>query len=763
MDKGYLSSLDFDNEDDRMNFIDYVKEENLSINEIDMLLSKSKLDYYDNFEYLLELYSKEYSVNLEHLISLCKITSFELLKNLDNKNIVSILNMSDDDFNKFMNLFRKDNIKLNDYSLNNIFESLAQRNFVISEHQVVTAFTSTLNFIKKGEYVNAKSMIISMFKHNYKLIEESEYDIDILLDALINEDKKAIDFYHDSCNKIIDDERNNYVKSKVIEYKNDYLENAYEVNQAVEVMLKYLDYDTILKLSKKVNSLTDKESSLLMNEDLMNRIIKFKNKEDRELSKEVKDNLFIFNRLLNKIFLKNQYSSYLEHLFEEFGVKKIYKLPDIDKYFLLDVVSNLDTNKLHNVLNNDNLYKGLDGLLSKYKFLSFNNNFYEVEIEADTYCDSLTCASIIMNYESISRSINSSMNMTTILDIADTYSDISKKYELLFEEDNFKYLMVNPSPNKAIYSKNERREKALEYLKEGYQRDTVYVPSFDKDYDIPNDKKINVVIGNFTNPLNLTLGERTGSCARIGGIADSLFDFCQTNEKGFNIVFNSLDGRFVSKVSGFRNGNTVFLNQLRESVIKDYGNEDLVSAIEKVADDLIKLSKDSPHPIENIIISDDKVMNNSDYNLSEVDFGSFFEKLGGDFAIDISKKCAIILKTINKDNSLREFKPGEENSDRYEVMRDKVRYSKNPTQTISRMNALNEYLNGKRINDINIEYNPYARCFYGEDWYIGVDSEDNITAKIFDSSRNKLKAQEEMNSVLEKLIEFNKLFDEKVK
>ena len=79
------------------------------------------------------------------------------------------------------------------------------------------------------------------------------------------------------------------------------------------------------------------------------------------------------------------------------------------------------------------------------------------------------------------------------------------------------------------------------------------------------------------------------------------------------------------------------------------------------------------------------------------------------------------------------------------------------------MNALNEILNGKKIDDINIEYNPYVRCFYGEDWYIGIDSENNITAKIFDKSRNRLLAQKEMNSALEMIDELNKIFGDKVK
>ena len=732
-------NVNFDNKDERSRFISSVKNNNLSISEIDNILSSSKLGYYDELEYLLELYAKEYSINKEHLVTLCKLMSMELIKNLHNKNIISILNMDDEHFNKFINLFRKDNIKLDEHSLNNIFEAFAQRAFTINNRATISAFTKTLNYIKKNKTVDAERVMISVFRDNFDMFNGSKWNISSLFKGLLSEDPEAIKFFHDACNTNIDRQRTRYVSDEVADYKKNYLENVYETNQAIKTMLRYLDYASILKYAKRVYGFSDKEEELLYNKDLMTKLVNFKNDTSIPLSNEEKKSLFIFNKLMMKTFLTNKNMADLEDLFEVAGVKRSYKIPDIDKYFLLDTLSNLKFKKIYNVLDNNESYKKLDELLSKYKFLSFNYNFYGVEVEADTYCDPLTVASIMMNSDHIIDEISESfseMNMMTIMDEADTYSDISKRYELLFGENNFRYLTLNPSPNKSVYSKNERRKAGLEYLKNGYERKYVDVPSCDKIYNLKNGKDINVVIGNYTNPINLTLGERTGSCARIGGLADSLFEFCQTNEKGFNIVFKSPDGRFASKVCGFRNGNTVFLNQLRESVIKDYNDYDLIDAIEQVTSDLIDISKDSPHPIENVIISEERVMANSDYKLSEISFNSFFEEMGGDFAIDISKKCAIILNTANKDKSLCEFKPGDENSYKYAPVRDKIKYSQDPTIVVARMNALNEYLNGKSIDDIVIDYKPYKRCISGEDWYIAFDEDDNLTVKVFDISRN---------------------------
>ena len=759
-------SLDFSFKKDRMNFIDRIKKNDLSIYEIGIILSSHKLgEYYEEFDYLLELYAEKYSVNLDHLRKLCKIVSLELIKNLDNENVISILNMDDESFNRFINLFREDNIKLDLHSLNNIFEAFAQRAFTSNSHQIISAFTNVLNNIKNKNYTNAKSIMINVFRDNHELLENSKYDYDSLFDALVNNDLDAVKFFHEACNIRIDNKRNRYVKEEVENYKDDYLERVYETNQAIQTMIKYSSYESFLSYGLKIYGLTDQESLLLNNKELMTKIINFKNKRI-ELTDEIKDNLFVFNRLMTKIFLQNQHSHTLEDLFDTVGVKKTYKLPDIDRNFLLDIICNLDYKRLSKVINNGEAYKELDNLLSKYKFLSFNSNFYGIEMEADTYCDPLTVASIIMNSDYICEKVNetmSEMNMTSVIDFADIYSQVSKKYEVLFGENNFRYLTLNPSPNKAICSKNERREKAIELLKSGYERKTTVIPSFDKEYVVGRNKKINVVIGNYTNPINLTLGERTGSCARIGGLADSLFDFCQTNEKGFNIVFKSPDGGFISKVCGFRNGNTVFLNQLRESTIKDYSNNDLVSAIEQTADDLINISKESHHPIENIIISEERAMFNSSHKLSEVNFGSFFEKLGQEFSIDISRLCAIVLKTANEDNSLCEFKPGDEYSYKYEPVRDRIKYTKDGTKMVAKMNALNDYLNGTRVENLNIEYKPYKDSFYGEDWYVAIDEEGNLVAKVFDISVSNKKAQEEMSKAFQEIVYISKLFDKKTK
>ena len=111
-------------------------------------------------------------------------------------------------------------------------------------------------------------------------------------------------------------------------------------------------------------------------------------------------------------------------------------------------------------------------------------------------------------------------------------------------------------------------------------------------------KKMQVIVGIFTHHSNITHGERTGACMRIGGVGESLFDFCLGNTNGFHILFRDSQAvEYIFRVSGFRNGNTVFLNGLRVSCNLDaYSNEEVVAACQRVAELLIEKSKESTCP-----------------------------------------------------------------------------------------------------------------------------------------------------------------------
>jgi len=259
-------------------------------------------------------------------------------------------------------------------------------------------------------------------------------------------------------------------------------------------------------------------------------------------------------------------------------------------------------------------------------------------------------------------------------------------------------------------SKEKRIDKATQLLSTIRNRQFVTIPPTDNNYNLSNGKTINIVAGNISNPINLTLGERTGACMRIGGAGDSLFNFCLENENGFHVRFHDpVTGNFISRVSGFRNGNTVFLNQLRESKNSNYSDEDLVEACKLLANEMVEKTKGDSVPIDNVVISPDLAMQASRMVVHDIKARNFREGLPR-FFTDVDE-MAIVLATSSKEQPFKEFKPGNDKVTRYNVERDKKRvlYNSECIDYINHIHTMDEILSGKKIEDVvvgtSIPYN----------------------------------------------------------
>ena len=112
-----------------------------------------------------------------------------------------------------------------------------------------------------------------------------------------------------------------------------------------------------------------------------------------------------------------------------------------------------------------------------------------------------------------------------------------------------------------------------------YNRKDITIKPIDRIIRI-NDNNVIVNLGNFTNPIGLTYGERNNTCMRIGGQADSLLNFGIDNINGFHCrLIDSDTFEFVSGFSGFRNGNSVYFNMVRKSMCEKYSDGDIVDII----------------------------------------------------------------------------------------------------------------------------------------------------------------------------------------
>ena len=66
----------------------------------------------------------------------------------------------------------------------------------------------------------------------------------------------------------------------------------------------------------------------------------------------------------------------------------------------------------------------------------------------------------------------------------------------------------------------------------------------------------------------LISGIDTNSCFKVSGVDNDFIHYCLLNKNGFIVKIEDKDGNFVGRISGFRNGNGIYFNELRS--IYDY-------------------------------------------------------------------------------------------------------------------------------------------------------------------------------------------------
>jgi hypothetical protein len=344
------------------------------------------------------------------------------------------------------------------------------------------------------------------------------------------------------------------------------------------------------------------------------------------------------------------------------------------------------------------------------------------------------------------------ITLPAMIDMAECYSMESNKLAILLGKDNVKLIASNPGPESAPLSKEKRIEKAEKFIQIMYERKHVSIPTSDMDVELRNRKKMNIVIGNVSNPINLTYGERTGACMRIGGHGDNLFNFCLRDDNGFHIRFtNPEDENFVSRVSGFRNCNTVFLNLLTLSKDSRYTNEDVREACEIAARFLIEQSQNSPTPIENVVIAPDCVYRDEKTTPLRV---SNVKKGIGNFYSDVRANHAVVIATSNEDNTLVPVKLGNSGIKKYPVQRGKIRKydSERANEQMDRIEMLDQILSGKTIDETTTRpKKDIAFCYCGEDWYVMVDTKGNISEYVMESTNKREFANREKKDCIRQI------------
>ena len=508
-----------------------------------------------------------------------------------------------------------------------------------------------------------------------------------------------------------------------------------------------------------------------------------KNKDYSNLNDKEKEDIKFVTRLAIDIIREKrlkQEPGYDDYFVNSYVIPELDKKNKIKRLFkvneskdLYPVLMNLNIDLLEkNVFSNNEVYELLIDVMKNKKIHMLDSAFYKkfADDKINILDNEISLVGFINFFKVIVDKTNipfkekekilSHFSIVEILRQANTYSSMSSIYSSILGDEDARLIKRNPDPNSSkTKDANTRFTEAVEDTLICYKKQNVTIPTFDKILQLDNNKTIEVIVGNFTSPCNITHGERTGACMRIGGVGEALYKFCLNEEAGFHIRFeNPKTHKYVSRVSGFRNGNTVYLNQLRNSLDNNYENKDLIESTKQIAKLLIEMSKDSDNPIENVFITNGYAMGQSDvekFKLNPLEITKGLNKVYTDY--NYSEAC--LLATTAKDG----YVPldNKKVSPTYQVQRSKPKIFMEdmefaPNQ-INRVHTINQLLQGKTLEHDEIDILDFKEdllyCISNDDWYLYVDKNLNIKSEYIGIDPRAKEELDKYKTIVEGMLE----------
>ena len=305
--------------------------------------------------------------------------------------------------------------------------------------------------------------------------------------------------------------------------------------------------------------------------------------------------------------------------------------PDIYKRFYLSFIDSFvqafDDNK--DIILNDTNYQALQQLvhsnglihissmtkLGYHDALHYNKAHDAVFDDMKKYVSDDEVAAIIYNIPNL-------MNLLTPSEI-----NIENLDKLIDFKDMFKYAdlkqisLLGKEVTKKIYSNNgftsssqsERINVACDLLTAMATRKESTVPYISGTYH-----NYRYSMYDATDETLLTTGLDTNACFRCCGNDNDFLHYCALDKNGFVIKLTDTEGNFIGRASGFRNGNGVYINQLRTIYDKKssaYGSEReaIIKTFEQACNDIVETSQRNPNEVNKI----DFVVVTRSYTLDE--------------------------------------------------------------------------------------------------------------------------------------------------
>ncbi len=728
---------------------------------VDRIIYDGSVKYYTDeiYNFYKEDIAKEFFLEKDVMDKIKKVFGVSILQDFgsfgsyDNvSNTERLFDLDSEELDKILNLFSTEEYTIHD--LEGVYDALKQYQFSKMFPEIINIYSYFISSIEDDDYARLESIINElksvMDEKFFKQFREKYEDVY----NLVKLDKNLLFSYiiYNIKNGVYDTDiihfiTNYYIASKRCEYR----ENSNMIEE-LKLPFTFRSKDVknffpkeALKRNLLVGDMNLRDyiiTNIDMDKNIVNKCIDYYIGKSDFIDNDIKNNMPLIIKSVKSVL--NKYYSYDEQV--EFTKK--YENNTLDKKPL--VIKNNDKNYeilqdlnipfiIHNVLNSDS-YDSLVKVINKYKVNQIPECF-DVMLEEGNYnfeWNNRIFSNFVSFYPKIFNNLkkNNIDSDSSIIDVfinSNMYGEVKDFYQSVLGDKSYYLIKSNPSPNSASLPFEDRINSAYEYVVNSFKRINVTVPTFNETIKSNSGKTLRVILGNFTHEDAIVYGEKDGSCFRIGGVEDSFYNFCFTNENGFTVrIENPITGEYISRISGFRNGNSVFLNQLRFSHDEEVSNQDLIDVTYTIGEKLVEYSKNDKRPIENVFISSDKVFYEKDER--EFDFSindTNIKKGYPSFITDIVER-GIVLASVSKDFKDIKLDFDKEDMPRYLPARCEIQQGKYLKSEIERIHSINLII--KDCEEVEpLEFDSkikYTIC--NKDWYICVDEDNRVYAEIID-------------------------------
>jgi hypothetical protein len=382
------------------------------------------------------------------------------------------------------------------------------------------------------------------------------------------EAKKLINRLNKGYINFTDQELNSY--RSIIEYNEDNKEYVYVgdnyTDSKIEEYKKYSVLERVFKNIKK--DLIDKAREY-------NIEIDFNVVEEMDLDLPFTDEFYEFSaqdKLKFKDFLDGCFDS---HESEYFDVKGLSEIDDLFK--LWNIISDKGLVWFQTMVHDSNS-KELRDLFPANKFMRLVANISNILELANEY-----------NYD-----INNFDDLSTLIDLGETTKE--QRYIL------GKEVVETLTKDRAFIDKATKASEvigvAAELVSRMVERDEYTVPFIEGEH-----KGYHYATYDSLDNDILLAGSRTDACFRVLGNDNDFLHYCALDKNGFVIEILDNELNFVGRAAGFRNGNCVFINELR--TINDVHEEgyfgfydekynDIFETFKEACEDIINQSHENP-------------------------------------------------------------------------------------------------------------------------------------------------------------------------